>query len=378
MKSVALLSFVVASSALATSTGVNGVGPTGCNQCHNGGTAPVVTLGPPTSLDSGKQGDFSLTVTATNGNFGGFFVTANQMGTFATGITQQRLTPSGITHSTPVEKDALSGLVTFPFKWTPAASVQGNVVFTGWGNSVNSANGQTGDRAASQTLTVCVRAASANACAGAKCGMVSDACGGQLVCPTTCSAPQTCGGGGTANVCGCSPLTQAVACAGKNCGKVDDGCGATLDCGSCGAGRPTCGGAGTANVCGCSGAVLPEICNGFDDDCNGQVDDGNNICAAGQSCVNMNCVATDAGQPDSGVVPVDAGTPDAGVKDAGVPDSGSAPDSGAPAADAGNTAPPKEEPRGCGCGAGSGPVILGALGLLVALGGRRRRAGGRG
>ena len=36
---------------------------------------------------------------------------------------------------------------------------------------------------------------------GASCGSIGDGCGGTLTCGT-CTAPQTCGGGGTANVCG--------------------------------------------------------------------------------------------------------------------------------------------------------------------------------
>ena len=40
---------------------------------------------------------------------------------------------------------------------------------------------------------------------------------------TSCVAPQSCNGGGTANVCGCTP---SGACkVGTNCGTVSDGCG---------------------------------------------------------------------------------------------------------------------------------------------------------
>jgi hypothetical protein len=46
---------------------------------------------------------------------------------------------------------------------------------------------------------------------GATCGALADGCGGVLTCGT-CVAPQTCGGGGTANVCGGStnPSGQAM------------------------------------------------------------------------------------------------------------------------------------------------------------------------
>ena len=85
---------------------------------------------------------------------------------------------------------------------------------------------------------------------GAGCGSVPDGCGGTLSCGS-CAAPQSCGGGGVGNQCGCTPSTCAAL--GANCGSVSDGCGGTLDCGSCSAPQ-SCGGGGTANQCGgCTG-----------------------------------------------------------------------------------------------------------------------------
>jgi len=84
---------------------------------------------------------------------------------------------------------------------------------------------------------------------GKNCGSIANGCGGTLNCGT-CTAPQTCGGGGVANVCGgaaCTPTTCAAQ--GKNCGTIPDGCGGTLTCGVCTAPQ-TCGGGGVPNVCG--------------------------------------------------------------------------------------------------------------------------------
>jgi len=95
----------------------------------------------------------------------------------------------------------------------------------------------------------CVRCTPTTCAAqGKNCGSISNGCGGTLSCGT-CITPQTCGGGGTANVCGggCTPTTCAAA--GANCGSVSNGCGGTLSCGTCTAPQ-TCGGGGTANVCG--------------------------------------------------------------------------------------------------------------------------------
>jgi len=55
------------------------------------------------------------------------------------------------------------------------------------------------------------------------------------------------GGNGDASV-PCTPI--ACSDVSRNCGPLDDGCGHMLDCGSCTA-PATCGGMGTAGVCGC-------------------------------------------------------------------------------------------------------------------------------
>jgi hypothetical protein len=84
---------------------------------------------------------------------------------------------------------------------------------------------------------------------GAQCGPIGDGCGGVLQCGT-CTAPQTCGGGGTPFVCGgtsgCVPRTCASA--GANCGPLGDGCGALLQCGA------TCP---TGQIC---GGAMPSVC----------------------------------------------------------------------------------------------------------------------
>src|ERR1019366_4135321 len=89
----------------------------------------------------------------------------------------------------------------------------------------------------------------------ATCGSISDGCNGMLSCGT-CTAPQTCSGGGP-NTCGsgkCNPATCASAKA--TCGTVSDGCGNVLTCGTCTA-PATCGGGGSANVCGKPTPVTP-------------------------------------------------------------------------------------------------------------------------
>jgi hypothetical protein len=89
------------------------------------------------------------------------------------------------------------------------------------------------------------------------CGTMPDGCGGTLECTGTCSKPgATCGGGGVANDCGCTPFDVA-SCPANGCGTFPDGCGGTTGCGQndangspiCPSGE-SCGGGGVANVCG--------------------------------------------------------------------------------------------------------------------------------
>jgi hypothetical protein len=66
----------------------------------------------------------------------------------------------------------------------------------------------------------------------------------------TCVPFDTCGGGGTPHVCGCTKLTCAQA--GADCGVVADGCGGTLQCPECTAPQWCGGGSSTTpNKCGC-------------------------------------------------------------------------------------------------------------------------------
>jgi hypothetical protein len=62
---------------------------------------------------------------------------------------------------------------------------------------------------------------------------------------------------------------------------------------ACGGGVQTCVGAAWGD-CVAQGAPSAEVCNGLDDDCNGQVDDGA-TCPQGQACVKGACVAAKKG-----------------------------------------------------------------------------------
>ncbi len=156
---------------------------------------------------------------------------------------------------------------------------------------------------------------------GYNCGPASDNCGSILECGT-CTAPDTCGGGGTHFVCG-SPMADAGmdSCVpetciqlGFTCGQNNDGCGNVIDCGACtppqfcgGGGNDVCGG----SMAGDGPACPPKTCADF----------GYNCGPAGDGCGNLlNCGTCTAPQfcggggfnLCGGVAPPDAGG-DAGV-----------------------------------------------------------------
>jgi Protein of unknown function (DUF1566) len=73
---------------------------------------------------------------------------------------------------------------------------------------------------------------------GATCGSIPDGCGGiygsggTLECGS-CTAPDSCGGGGVANQCGCTDNGLACSNAGQVCGTHVNNCGQQVSCGTC-------------------------------------------------------------------------------------------------------------------------------------------------
>ena len=81
---------------------------------------------------------------------------------------------------------------------------------------------------------------------GSACGKVADGCGAIINPDCPCPGGTTCINGQCA-VPQCTKRTCAQA--GANCGQIADGCGGLIDCGLCLAPQ-ICGGGGSANVCG--------------------------------------------------------------------------------------------------------------------------------
>ena len=107
----------------------------------------------------------------------------------------------------------------------------------------------------------CMPRTSCSAGEASYCGVIGDDCGSALDCGD-CTAPATCGGRGTPNICGdpaCVPMKCELP-VGQYCGTVGDGCGGALDCGACPNGE-ACGGDGIQGVC--PGSSLGVACTGI-------------------------------------------------------------------------------------------------------------------
>jgi hypothetical protein len=141
------------------------------------------------------------------------------------------------------------------------------------------------------------------------CGQQGDGCGGLTADCGTCTAPQTCGGGGVPGMCGypdagsCKPETCAQQ--NINCGPAGDGCGNVLQCGTC-TPPQTCGGGGTPGQCGYpdSGSCQPQTCAQQNVNC-GPAGDG---CGNGLQCGTCTPPQTCGG----GGTPGQCGYPDGG------------------------------------------------------------------
>jgi hypothetical protein len=130
------------------------------------------------------------------------------------------------------------------------------------------------------------------------CGQQSNGCGGLTVDCHPCTPPATCGGGGTAGQCGTPPVAGCVPKTCNDypgrCGQQTDGCGGlTADCKPC-TPPQTCGGGGTPGVCGSGGQCAPTTCSALKLNC-GQAGDGCGgslscgTCPMGQTCVMGVC-----------------------------------------------------------------------------------------
>ncbi|NBD12587.1 MXAN_6652 family MXYO-CTERM-anchored protein [Corallococcus silvisoli] len=151
---------LVAGSAFANSTGINGRSgkqSVSCTAsgCHGGGTStPTVTLEGPTALTAGQTGQYSLIITGGPGVKAGMNVaTGGVDGATLTAGAGTKLMNGELTHSLP--KAFNSGSARFDFSLV-APATNGTLKLYGAGNSVNGDSAATLDAHANSTLDVVI------------------------------------------------------------------------------------------------------------------------------------------------------------------------------------------------------------------------------
>lgn len=124
-----------------------------CVNCHSGGIEPMVALSGPSMVVPGSTNSYTLSITGGQQIAGGLDVAADA-GTLIATDPGTRLQSGEITHNAPRHVDA-NGSVIFTFDWRAPES--GQVVLFAAGNSVNQNGINSGDNAATATLTVVVQ-----------------------------------------------------------------------------------------------------------------------------------------------------------------------------------------------------------------------------
>ena len=241
----------------------SGAGPE-CGGCHNGGKVPTVTITPDvTTINPGQLVNLTISVSTTNGNTAGFYLGAN-VGKFSivdSGTKAYGDTGLGVTHSTP--RKGSGSAITFLVAWTAPATA-GGVNFGVWANSANGDGRSGGDGEGTAYYSV------AFGCAGTKYfrDYDGDGFGGGAEYVVSCSRPQ--GYGLEAGDCNDSdpqvfPGAPEV-CDGSdnNCdGQADEGLALNIYCTDAdGDGH---GASGKATETGCAPRTGFGLC---DDDCN--------------------------------------------------------------------------------------------------------------
>lgn len=349
----------------------NGFASNGCSGCHGGGATHTATLTSSVAAPSPGQ---TVTLTLTlqgGGSVGGFYLRSGGLGTFANLSTATRLFLGEPIHSTP--KAASGGQVVFQVSWTAPATA-GGTDFEAWTVLGNGDNASSGDSSGFTRLNLVwgcagipvygdldqdgygsVDRGTSRRCAAVPgwadklgdcndndelvhpnaieaCNGKDENCNGQIdegLTMTTTWPDADKDGFGAINgapATGCSSTSRAPnntdcndadpkmrpgaveICNGfdDNCdGRVDEGVKIRCGVGWCARYGPTC----DPNLC-TPGQPIVETCNYFDDDCDG-VDDNGITCPKGLECLLGQCVTLsaerDAGHPmlaDGGIVVV--------------------------------------------------------------------------
>jgi len=121
----------------------NGEAAQGCSGCHSGGLPPTVTITPDLmTVNPGQKLTLTVSISQTNGPVAGFYLQTSGVGTLSVVDSGTKLLGNGITHTAP--RTGSGGFTTFKVGWT-APSSPGGVDFNVWANSANGDGTQRGD-----------------------------------------------------------------------------------------------------------------------------------------------------------------------------------------------------------------------------------------
>jgi hypothetical protein len=122
---------------------LGGIASPGCNGCHSGGALPQVTVTASTNTPApGQVITISVTVTETNGPVAGFYLQSTGKGQLKAIEAGTTATAYGANHTTP--RRGSGGPITFNVQWTAPAE-PGGVVFYGYALSANDNRATSGD-----------------------------------------------------------------------------------------------------------------------------------------------------------------------------------------------------------------------------------------
>lgn len=149
----ALLAATVLLSAAASARS-SGINTPVCYGCHSGGQAPIVSISAnPSVVSPGGTVTLTVTIQAVNGSVGGIYLRSSGVGAFSliSGQNTRLINANEVVHSAP--KSATGGNVTFLVSWT-APSSPGGVDLTVSALSGNGNGASSGDNYAEATLNL--------------------------------------------------------------------------------------------------------------------------------------------------------------------------------------------------------------------------------